>query len=72
MADKIDSILNSSTAALIGIIMLASVVIPVGVSQISGLTGDAAEYAPLLSVVIMMAIVGLIIGVVRYFGGSKE
>lgn len=52
--------------------MLASVVIPVGVSQISGLTGDAAEYAPLLSVVIMMAIVGLIIGVVRYFGGSKE
>ncbi|MBR5015065.1 MAG: hypothetical protein IKY16_10770 [Bacteroidales bacterium] len=72
MAGKIDSIINSAVATLIGIIMLCSVVIPIGVDQIATLTGDASAYAPLIGVAITMSVVAVIIGVVRYFSSSKE
>ena len=67
MSDKLDSVIGSSVAALVGLILLCSVVIPIGVAQIGSLTGEAAEYAPILGVVIIMSIVGLIIGVIRFF-----
>lgn len=72
MAGKIDSIINSAVATLIGIVMLCSVVIPIGVDQIATLTGDASAYAPLIGVAITMSVVAVIIGVVRYFSSSKE
>ena len=37
MADKIDNIVNSSVATLVGIVMLCGLVIPVGMSLILGL-----------------------------------
>lgn len=72
MADKIGTIVDSSVATLIGIILLCSMVIPVGVKQIALLTGDAAQYAPIVGVVLLMSIVAVIYGVVRYFSNSKE
>lgn len=72
MAGKIDAIINSSVATLIGIIMLCSVVIPIGVEQIATLTGDASAYAPLIGVAITMSVIAVIVGVVRYFSSSKE
>lgn len=72
MADKIGSIVDSSVAALLGIILLCSMVIPIGVDQIGLLTGDASQYAPILGVVLLMSIVAVIVGVVRFFSNSKE
>ena len=72
MADKIDSIIEACLAALIGIIIVCAVVIPVGLDQIGTLTGGAAQYAPLLSVVIIMVILSIIVGVIRYFQSSKR
>lgn len=72
MADKIGSIVDSSVATLIGIILLCSMVIPIGVDQIAQLTGDASQYAPILGVVLLMSIVAVIYGVVRFFSNSKE
>ena len=67
MDDKMDNIIGASVAALVGIIFVCSVVIPVAMDQIGSLTGDAMQYAPLLSVVIIIVIVGLVIGVIRFY-----
>lgn len=72
MGDKIDTIMESSIAAFIGIIMICALVIPVGVQQISKLTGDNSQWNSLLYLVITMCVVGLIIGVIRYFTGSSS
>lgn len=72
MADKIDSIINTSVATLIGIIMLCSVVIPIALGQINAMPESAAEFVTILKVVIYMAVVGLLVGIVRYFSNSKE
>lgn len=72
MADKIDNIINSSVATLIGIVLLCSVVIPIGATQIAGLTGDASEYADILKVALTMSIIALIYGITRYFSKSRE
>lgn len=72
MADKVDKVITTAIATLVGVILMASVVIPISVGQIATLTGDAAQYAPMLGVVLTMALVGLIIYVVRSFSVSKE
>lgn len=72
MADKIDSIINTSVATLVGIIMLCSVVIPIALTQINAMPEGASEFVTILKVVIYMAVVGLLVGVVRYFSNSKE
>lgn len=72
MAGKIDNIINTSVATLLGIIMMCSVVIPIGVSQIDALPESAASYGTLVGVALTMAIVALIIGIVRYFSGNSK
>lgn len=72
MADKVDRVITTAIATLVGVILMASVVIPISVDQIATLTGDAGQYAPMLGVVLTMALVGLIIFVVRSFSVSKE
>lgn len=72
MGDKIDNILESSIAALLGIVMVCALVIPVGVEQISSLTGtNMDQWNSLLYLVITMLVVGLMIGVIRYFSSSS-
>lgn len=70
--DKINNILESSVATVVGIVMICALVIPVGWAQISSLTGDYAQWNGLLEIVIVMSIVGLIIGVIRYFSANKR
>lgn len=72
MADRLDDVIGSSVAAVVGIVMICALVIPVGLDYIGDLTGEAAQYAPLLGVVIIMTIIGLIVGVVRYFQGNQR
>lgn len=73
MGDKLSNILDSSVAAIVGIVMVASAVIPIAVSQITSLKlleEDTTMYQTLLGVVVIMVIVGLIIGVIRFFTKS--
>ena len=72
MADKIDNIINSSVATLVGIVMLCAVVIPVGLDLILGMPEAYSEFETILKVAITMAIIGLIVGIVRYFSSNKE
>ena len=72
MGDKIDNILETSIAAVIGIVMVCALVIPVGVDQIASLGEGYDQWNSLLYVVIVMVIVGLIIAVVRYFSTNSK
>ena len=72
MADRLDNIIDSSVAALVGVVLLGAAVIPDSIAFIGDLTGEAAQYAPLLSVVIIMVILGLVIGVIRFFQSNKR
>ena len=72
MGDKVDNILETSIAAVIGILMICSLVIPVGWDAISGLGDGYDQWNGMLEVVIVMTIIGLIIGIVRYFTTSNK
>ena len=73
MGDKIDNILESSIAAMLGIVMICALVIPVGVDQIASLVGtNMTQWNPLLYLVITMCVIGLMIGVIRYFTGNSS
>lgn len=72
MTDRLDDVIGSSVAAVVGIVMLCALVIPVGLDFIGQLSGDEAEYAPLLGVVITMSVIGLIIGVIKFFQNSRR
>lgn len=71
--------LDSSTSVVMGllvsIILICSALVPVALDQITALTQkygtDVSEYTTMLEVVIILAIVGLIIGVVRTYTKSE-
>ena len=75
-------ILNSSTNVVIGlivaVILICSALIPITVEQIKSLTEAYSDFAEvgtwttLIEVVIIMAIIGLIIGVVRTYSRGNE
>lgn len=70
--DKLDAIIDSSVAAIVGIVLLCTAVIPIATDMIGDLTGESAQYAPLLGVVILMVIIGLVIGVIRFYQNEKR
>lgn len=72
MGDKVDNILEVSIAAVIGILMICSLVIPVGWDAIQSLGAGYNQWNGLLEVVIVMTIIGLIIAIVRYFTTSNK
>lgn len=72
MASRLDDIIDSSTAALVGLALICTAVLPIGLGFINDLTGDAADYKPLLTLVIFMAIIGLIVGVIKTFQSRKD
>ena len=72
MGDKVDNILEVSIAAVIGILMICSLVIPVGWDAIQSLGSGYDQWNGLLEVVIVMTIIGLIIAIVRYFTTSNK
>lgn len=74
--------MNSSTNVVIGlivaVILICSALIPITVEQIKSLTETYSDFAEvgtwttLIEVVIIMAIIGLIIGVVRTYSRGNE
>ena len=71
MADMLENSTSVVMALLVSIILICSALVPVALDQISALTArygtDVSEYTTMLQVVIILAIVGLIIGVVRTY-----
>jgi uncharacterized protein involved in cysteine biosynthesis len=72
MGDKVDNILEVSIAAVIGILMICSLVIPVGWDAITSLGPGYDQWNGMLEIVIVMTIIGLIIAIVRYFTTSNK
>lgn len=71
--DRLDAVIGASIAALVGIVLICAAVIPTATSFIDGLTGDSqTKYAPLLGVVLIMVIIGLIIGVLRFYSSARR
>lgn len=74
--------MNSSTNVVIGlivaVILICSALIPITVEQIESLTATYKDFAEigtwttLIEVVIIMAIIGLIIGVVKTYSRGNE
>jgi len=82
MADLLDSSTNVVMGLLVAVILICSALIPVALNQIENLkamfVNDAEalkeinSYTTMLEVVIILAIVGLIIGVVRTYTRTNE
>lgn len=70
--DKIDSIVLTIVAAVVGIIMLTSFAIPTIFNQVAGITNaDAlAQYGDLLRGIILFLIIGLILFIVRSYNSA--
>ena len=70
--DRIDTIVNATTAAVIGVILLCSFAIPIIVQQVGGMTGDRAQYGDLVLTVIIFLVIGLIISLIRFFNRGER
>lgn len=71
--DRLDAVIGASIAALVGIVLICAAVIPTATDFIGSLTGDSqTKYAPLLGVVLVMVIVGLIVGIIRFYSGARR
>lgn len=72
MADFIDTIITACVGALIGVILICSVLIPTVTKQMNNID---STYAGLITLVVTIVIIGLAIAVIRQFGvvkGSDE
>lgn len=71
MGDLLNNSTNVVMGLLVSVILICSALIPVALDQITALTEqygtDVSQYTTMLEVVIILAIVGLIIGVVRTY-----
>lgn len=65
--DRLDNAIMTILTAVVASILVAYLAIPVITSAIESLSGDAAQYADLLSLVITIMIVAMIILIVRGF-----
>lgn len=73
--DVFDKMLTALITALVGIIFLASVLVPIAAKQVedvSKLGGEAAKYTTLLGVVITVSIVIVIVVLLRHFTSKSE
>lgn len=70
--DRIDTIVNATTAAVVGVILLCSFAIPIIVQQVGGMTGDSAQYGDLVLTVIIFLVIGLIISLIRFFNRGER
>lgn len=70
--DRIDTLVNATTAAVVGVILLCSFAIPIIVQQVGGMTGDSAEYGDLVLTVIIFLVIGLIISLIRFFNRGER
>ena len=85
MADLLDSSTNVIMGLLVSVILICSALVPVVLSQIDSLetfvntlagegkdAPDVSMYVNMIEIVVILAIVGLIIGVVRTYTKTNE
>lgn len=70
--DRLDAIIGASIAALVGIVLICAAVIPTASSFITGLADPENRFKPLLWVVLIFVILGLLIGVIRFYQGARR
>lgn len=69
--DKIDTMMVTIVAAVLGVIMLCSFALPTIQTQIGTLTGDVAtKYGSIVGLVSLFLIIGLILFTVRRFNNA--
>lgn len=69
--DKIDSMMITIVAAVLGVIMLCSFALPTIQTQIGTLTGEAAtKYGTIIGLVSLFLIIGLILFTMRRFNSA--
>lgn len=78
MSDILDSSTNVVIGLIVAVILICSALIPITVEQLESLAEtytdvqEIGTYTTLIEVVVIMAIVGLIIGVVRTYNRGNE
>lgn len=82
MSDLIDSSTNVIIGLLIAIVLVCSALIPIALGQIKNLETNYADtqdysynitqYTDIISIVLILAIIGLIIGVVKTYTGREQ
>lgn len=80
MEDKMDTFLNGLILLMVSVVVLCSAVLPVVSSQINGLSDlisadnvlNISQYQGLLGVAILMAILGIVIGIIKLYVSGKS
>lgn len=83
--DKLDLVIGSMIILIVGSIILCSAVIPVVSDQVASLSDlipsgedagdqvlDIATYQTLIGVAILMAIIGMVIGIIKMYTGRTS
>lgn len=77
---KLDTVINSMVVLIVGTVILCSAAIPVISSQVGGLSDligpdqvlDIATFQTLIGVALIMAILGLVIGILKMYTKSDR
>ena len=79
--DKLDIVIGSMVVLIVGAVILCSAVIPVVSDQVIGLSDlanvegqvlDITTYQTLIGVAILMAIIGLVIGIIKMYSSRSD
>ena len=77
--DKLDIVIGSMVVLIVGAVILCSAVIPVVSDQVSNLNNlasdsllDIASYETLIGVAVLMAILGMVIGIIRMYTNKGD
>ena len=71
---NLDRVIMACVTAVVGVALLVTMVIPTSVNLISTNlnTEDLQQWNTLLYVVITMTVIGVVVGVIRFFTNSKR
>lgn len=69
-----DKVIMAVVTAIVGIALVTTALIPVSVDMITSNlnTSDLQQWNPLLYAVITITVVGILVGVIRFFTNSKR
>ena len=83
--DKLDIVIGSMVVLIVGAVILCSAVIPIVSDQVASLSDlipsgedagdqvlDIATYQTLIGVAILMAIIGMVIGIIKMYTGRSD
>ena len=80
MSDALENSTNTILTVLVSVVMICSALIPIVLGQIAnlnnlsiqGYTGDITKYTSIIEVVLILAIIGLLIMIVRGYSRGRE